>query len=227
MDIVTGKRFWAHGPAKDAEPGAPAVLYWFKLTRKGGKAEYRTVFIARTDSGIETLADLRGRTIAFEDRGSTTAFLLPLAMLRRRGIEAVELPSPRRKPPADKIGYAFARGEINIVAWVVKGLADAGTLSNLDWEDLARTPAPMKGNLRVFHATQPIIRSLIVARRGLDGKLKARIEDILLAMNADPAGRNVLEAYNQVARYDRIEGEAARRLEEVRRLVPLVSEELR
>lgn len=32
-DIVTGKRFWAHGPEGDAEPNAPAVLYWFKLVR--------------------------------------------------------------------------------------------------------------------------------------------------------------------------------------------------
>ena len=40
LDIITGKRFWAHGPGKDAEPGEPAVLYWFELTRKGGKAEY-------------------------------------------------------------------------------------------------------------------------------------------------------------------------------------------
>ena len=32
-DIVTGKRFWAHGPNGDAEPNAPAVLYWFELTR--------------------------------------------------------------------------------------------------------------------------------------------------------------------------------------------------
>lgn len=32
-DIVTGKRFWAHGPSGDAEPNAPAVLYWFQLVR--------------------------------------------------------------------------------------------------------------------------------------------------------------------------------------------------
>lgn len=32
-DIVTGKRFWAHGPTGDAEPNAPAVLYWFRLVR--------------------------------------------------------------------------------------------------------------------------------------------------------------------------------------------------
>jgi len=34
-DIVTGKRFWAHGPDKDPEPNSPAVLYWFKLVRLG------------------------------------------------------------------------------------------------------------------------------------------------------------------------------------------------
>ena len=40
LDIITGKRFWAHGPKGDQEPGAPAVLYWFGLTRKAGKVEY-------------------------------------------------------------------------------------------------------------------------------------------------------------------------------------------
>ncbi|GIT12954.1 MAG: hypothetical protein CM1200mP34_3600 [Verrucomicrobiales bacterium] len=33
LDIVPGKRFWAHGPRGDAEPNAPAVLYWFELRR--------------------------------------------------------------------------------------------------------------------------------------------------------------------------------------------------
>ena len=32
-DIVTGKRFWAHGPAGDVEQNDPAVLYWFRLVR--------------------------------------------------------------------------------------------------------------------------------------------------------------------------------------------------
>ena len=36
-DILTGKRFWAHGPKGDVEPNAPAVVYWFEFgaTRKG------------------------------------------------------------------------------------------------------------------------------------------------------------------------------------------------
>lgn len=30
-DIVTGKRFWAHGPTGDPEPNASPVIYWFQL----------------------------------------------------------------------------------------------------------------------------------------------------------------------------------------------------
>lgn len=40
LDIVTGKRFWAHGPNGDPEPNEAAVLYAFLLERKDGKASY-------------------------------------------------------------------------------------------------------------------------------------------------------------------------------------------
>lgn len=36
-DFVTGKRWWAHGPTGDINPGDPAVLFWFELKREGGK----------------------------------------------------------------------------------------------------------------------------------------------------------------------------------------------
>jgi len=35
LDIITGKRFWAHGPQGDKEADAPAVIYWFELKRDG------------------------------------------------------------------------------------------------------------------------------------------------------------------------------------------------
>lgn len=41
MDVVTGKRRWAHGPLKDDEPNAAPVLYWFEIQRDGkGGAEF-------------------------------------------------------------------------------------------------------------------------------------------------------------------------------------------
>jgi hypothetical protein len=41
QDILTGKRFWAHGPGGDKEPNAPAVVFWFELQRDTqGQASY-------------------------------------------------------------------------------------------------------------------------------------------------------------------------------------------
>lgn len=52
-DIVTGKRFWAHGPTGDADPEAPPVLYYFKLVREGSQAHFEPVLI-HDASGVGT-----------------------------------------------------------------------------------------------------------------------------------------------------------------------------
>lgn len=52
-DIVTGKRFWAHGPKGDADPNGWPVLYWFELKREGGRASF-TGHLIDDASGIGT-----------------------------------------------------------------------------------------------------------------------------------------------------------------------------
>lgn len=62
-DVVTGKRFWAHGPTGDKEPDAPAVLFWFELHRG---ADGQVVFqpkLIDDNSGVGTqvaAVDLNG-----------------------------------------------------------------------------------------------------------------------------------------------------------------------
>ena len=53
-DIVTGKRFWAHGTHGDAEPNAPAVLYWFQLIRNKDKSVDFVPNLIDDNSGIGT-----------------------------------------------------------------------------------------------------------------------------------------------------------------------------
>lgn len=62
-DIVTGKRFWAHGPKGDVRPEDPAMLYWYELKR--GK-DHRVEWVRHeidNDSGVGTqfvVADVNG-----------------------------------------------------------------------------------------------------------------------------------------------------------------------
>lgn len=65
-DVVTGKRYWAHGPQGDPDPGGTPVLYWFQLVRKpGGGAAGVSYVPHRIDdaSGVGTqmaVGDLNG-----------------------------------------------------------------------------------------------------------------------------------------------------------------------
>lgn len=60
-DFVTGKRWWAHG-GHDPGGDEPAVVYWFELVRKDGKASWIPHMIDH-DSGVGTqfeVADING-----------------------------------------------------------------------------------------------------------------------------------------------------------------------
>ena len=61
-DLVVGKRMWAHGPEGDIEPGAPPVLYWFRLVREAGTARFEPHLIDdRSGVGVQvTIADVDG-----------------------------------------------------------------------------------------------------------------------------------------------------------------------
>jgi hypothetical protein len=62
-DLVTGKRWWAHGPKGDAEPNAPAKVYWFEAKRGADGIISFTPHEIDGDSGIGTqfvVADFNG-----------------------------------------------------------------------------------------------------------------------------------------------------------------------
>jgi hypothetical protein len=62
-DMVTGKRWWAHGPKGDVDPSAPAMIYWFEAKRDKDGVTTFTPHEIDNDSGIGTqfaVADFNG-----------------------------------------------------------------------------------------------------------------------------------------------------------------------
>ena len=61
-DVVTGKRWWAHGAKGDPEPDAPAVVWWFRATRAADGAGF-VPHLIHDDSGVGvqvTVGDANG-----------------------------------------------------------------------------------------------------------------------------------------------------------------------
>jgi phosphonate transport system substrate-binding protein len=176
-------------------------------TERDGVALYHSVIFVRRDSGLRKLSDLRGRSIAFQQVNSTSAYLAPAAAILDAGLPMEILLSPNDRPRRDGVGYLFARSENNISTWVHKRLVDAGAYSNIDWSNLHRLPESYREDLEVIHVTAPFPRAVEVVRAGLRRDREARLRELLLAAAKDPDAREPLAHFFGTNSFVPIEGE--------------------
>ncbi len=107
-DVAIGLSAFAYLMAHE-KYGAIALL---RIVRDNGETTYRGQFLARVGSGIDSISDLQGKSIAFVDPSSTSGYLLPSAMLKRKGIK-----------PSEEV---FAMRHDNVVTMVYEKQVDAG-----------------------------------------------------------------------------------------------------
>jgi phosphate/phosphite/phosphonate ABC transporter binding protein len=103
------------------------------LAMRDTDVEFTSVIVVRTDRGISTLDDLRGKTIAFGSRDSGQAAILPAYFLSQSGIDlAKDIRSIRFDLDVGKHGDT-GTSEVQVLDAVVGGQADAGTLGDQYW----------------------------------------------------------------------------------------------
>ncbi|YCI05873.1 phosphonate ABC transporter substrate-binding protein [Ensifer sp. D2-11] len=108
----------ASGYAKIYLAKADAVEPILTTIQTDGSTGYYSIMVARKDSGITKLEDLKGKKLGFADPDSTSGYLVPL----------VTLPEAIGAPVKEYFGETgFGGGHENLVLEVVKGTFDAGT----------------------------------------------------------------------------------------------------
>lgn len=55
-----------------------------------GSTYYYSVMVVRADSGIKTLTEMKGRSLAFADPNSTSGYLIPSATLKTKGVNLTD-----------------------------------------------------------------------------------------------------------------------------------------
>lgn len=191
------------------------VAHTFLISERDGVLRYHSLFFVRQDSPIESLSDLRGHSVAFQSPYSTSAYYLPASHLLAEGESLEPLLSPTDKPARDRVGYLYARTELNITTWVHKRLVDAGVLSNLDWIDPRRVPRAYLPDLRIIGRSEDVPRALMLARSGMDPRVEARLRELLLEAANDPAAAVALRKFMGTTRFvpiDETDRAALRRL---------------
>ena len=196
------------------------------LTERNGVSRYHTVFFARKDAPIRDLAGLRGHTLGLQSPASTSAYMVPMTALLDANLSPEILLAPNDQPSRDRVGYVFARSELNIASWVHKGVVDAGAVSSLDWADPERVPQAFRADFRVIHETDPYPRALELVRRDMPPAVEARLREVLLQAAGDPAARDALRLFFHTSRFLPLDAASQRSLDTLRRGVQRVRTEV-
>jgi ABC-type phosphate/phosphonate transport system substrate-binding protein len=170
---------------------------------KGGQAEYQGLIIAKREAGIKQLSDLRGKSIVFEDPGSTSGYLLPKVFLSRKGFKLVEKRDYDPFASPDEIVYFFARSQRRLLEWLLSGQAAAVAMSDEDYASLDKND---KAKIAVLDQTEKLARHLVSVRSDFPPLWMNSLEKVLLSMHEDGDGRRVLYRIDQTTKFDRIPG---------------------
>jgi phosphonate transport system substrate-binding protein len=177
-----------------AEQRAEAKVI-LKSTFKGQSAYYSAI-ITRMDSGISSLADLKGKSFAFVDPSSTSGSIYPRVLLLNAGI----------KPERDFKHVLNAGGHDSVVLAVFNKRVDAGACYANDpqgrqaaWTMPNLLPRPAdKDQIKVVALSKPIPADNISVRKDLDEALVGRIKAFFLRLSSTKEGREQIKRVYKV-----------------------------
>src|SRR5687768_3507497 len=169
------------------------VTVVLKSERKGSPFYYAAI-ITRAGSGIEKLADLRGKTFALGDPLSTSANVFPRKMLHEVGID----------PGRDFKQILYSGGHDATVLAVLNGKVDAGaTYANSPdgkdtaWMRYLKNPEDVK-KIQAIAFSEPIPADNLVVNANLDESIAKKVEEIFLQLSGDPKGKQMMRDLYQI-----------------------------
>jgi phosphonate transport system substrate-binding protein len=140
-----------------------------------GNTSYTSRIYVRKDSGLKTLEDLRGKTIAFVDPSSASGYVYPMVILIEKGLV-------RNKDPKTFFkDFVFSGSHDAGLQALLNGHVDAFASFDQAREQYLKDPAQRERLIWVAES-EPIPEGGICARDGFDPALFAKVRTALLSM---------------------------------------------
>jgi phosphonate transport system substrate-binding protein len=169
--------------------------------RSGGKVipiaqrvedtKFQSVFITKADSGIKSLADLKGKQVSFGSQSSTSGHLMPRSFLLQANID----------PDKDFKRIAYSGAHDATIASVVSGKVDAAALDITVWNKFVSEAKVDTKEVVVFFTTPGYYNYNWAVHADMPVAQREKLTKALL--DIDPAtavGKEIL-SLNRATRY--------------------------
>ncbi len=147
-----------------------------------GATVYYGYVIVNKNSNLANFSDLKGHSFAFTDPLSNTGFIYPTYLVGYLG-------DPNNQFFSHVI---FTHAHDYSIQAVASGLVDAACVSSLIFDYIQRIHPEKTSNVRIIHKSMPFGMPPLVVHPRIDPDLKRKLRSILLEMDVDPKGKDIL-----------------------------------
>ena len=140
-----------------------------------GKPEYFAIMVTSPDSGIRTVADLKGKTFAFGDKGSTSGYLIPLHFFQTQGIT-----------PENYFSKVLYTKHQAIETQVTQGQLDAGADYNRNRDAMIEQGLIKADRSKIIWQSAPLPNDAFAVSKSLaqDKAFVAKLQEALTGIGA-------------------------------------------
>lgn len=151
-----------------------------------GRSTYHGLLFVRKDSGIRSVADMKGKVMAFVDKASSCGYLFPMAYFRKNGITDANT----------LFSEVFFAGSHDVaVEAILSGNADVGVAKNTVFDQMAADRPRIREELVVLAESPEYPSHGFFLRRTLPPDLRMTLKAALLNMENDVEGQDALKEF--------------------------------
>jgi len=165
--------------AKLMESGAVDILLAELIE---GQPHYQSYWIGLKESPYTSVADLKGKPIAFSSRTSTSGFLIPTWDLYTQALIDLES-GPKGFFGEDNVFYGV--GYVSAAERVLDGSAEAAAVSYYVLDKDKHLSAEQRARLKVIDTQGPVPSHVVVIRNAISDTDRATILESFLQMNTE------------------------------------------
>lgn len=151
------------------------------IAKMGDDAKFTGVILIRRDSGIQKLADLKGKKVSYPARTALAATLMPQYYLQTHGLDVNH-----------DIENLYVGSQESSIMNVYLGNVAAGATWPLPWEAFQKEHPELARELALKWETEPMINNGVVARDDVPAQLAARVAQLLDTLHTHEEGKTML-----------------------------------
>jgi phosphonate transport system substrate-binding protein len=143
---------------------------------------YKSMIVVKKDSPINSLADLKGKKIAWQDVTSTAGYIYPAAEMKKAGVD-----------PEKDVQGTTVKGHDKGILSVLNGDVDAAAVFEDARNNVKKDKPDVFEKTKVIYRTQGIPNDTVAVRSDMDKAWKDKIAQAFMDIAKDPEGLKIVK----------------------------------